>query len=201
MDFYVYLPKVGSMNDKYTKAIKAGLIGAVLMVVVRSIKDLIFYWSMTRPSVQKFVNQSAGNTPPVPTNFSKISPEVLISGFVIIIGSLLIFVVYMLAGAIAAYYIAHSVRCTSLGNVVVQNAICGAIAGATTQAVSAPLTLLFLFLMDPPKTNTNILQWHWLSWIITQYIDMLAVAIIFGAIAALACGVIANSFCRRQATD
>jgi hypothetical protein len=189
------------MNDKYTKAIKAGLIGAVLMVVVRSTRDLIFYWSITRPSVHKLVSQSAGNTPPVPTNFSNISPEVLISGFAIIFGFLLIFIVYLLAGAIAAYYIAYSVRCTSFGNVVVQNAICGAIAGATTQAVSAPLTLLFLFLMNPPKTNTNMLQWHWLSWIITEYIDMLTVAIIFGAIAALACGVIANSFCKSQATD
>jgi hypothetical protein len=189
------------MDYKYKKAVKAGLIGAVLIVVVRLITDLIFYWSLTRPAVQELVNESADRTPPVPTNFSNISPEVLISGFAIIFGFLSIFVVYLLAGALAAYYIAPSFRCTSLGNVVVQNVICGAIAGAAAQAVSAPLTLPFLFLMDPPKTNTNILHWHWLSWLTTQYIDMLAVAIILGAIAALACGVIANAFSRSQASD
>lgn len=151
------------MDDKYKKAIKAGLIGAVLIMVVCLIRDLIFYWSMTQPAVQKFVNQSAGSTPPVPMNFSNISPDVLLSGLAIIFGSLLIFVVYLLTGAIAAYYIAPSFRCTSLSNVVVQNVICGSIAGATAQAVSTPLTLLFLFLMDPPKTNTNILHWNWLS--------------------------------------
>jgi hypothetical protein len=156
---------------------------------------------MTQHAVQKFANQSADSTPPLPTNFSNISRDVLLFGLAIIFGFLLIFVVYLLTGAIAAYYIAPSFMCTSLSNVVVQNVICGSIAGATAQAVSAPLTLLFLFLMDPPKTNTNILHWNWLSWLITQYIEMLAVAIILGAIAALACGVIANAFCRSQATD
>jgi hypothetical protein len=137
----------------------------------------------------------------MPTNSSNIPPDVLIIGFFILFGGLLLYVAYMLAGVIAAYYIAPSVRGTGLSNLVIQNVTCGAITGAAAQAVSAPLTLPFLYLMNPPKTNTNILHWHWLSWLTTQVIDMLAVAIILGAISALAFGVIANAFCRGQATD
>jgi hypothetical protein len=188
------------MDDKYKKAIKSGLIGAVLILVVRLIIYLIFDWSMTRPTVQEFVNRSAGGAP-MPTNSSNVPLDVLIIGFVMLFGGLLLYVAYMLAGAIAAYYIASSVRGTGLCNVIFQNIICGAISGATTQVVSAPLTLPFLYLMNPPKTNTNILHWHWLSWLTTQVIDMLAVAIVLGAISALALGVIVNTFCRGQAND
>jgi hypothetical protein len=118
---------------------------------------------MTRPTVQEFLNRSAGSTGLMPTNSSNIPPDVLIIGFFILFGSLLLYVTYMLAGVIAAYYIAPSVRGTGLSNLVIQNVTCGAIAGAVAQAVSAPLTLPFLYLMNPPKTNTNILHWHWLS--------------------------------------
>jgi hypothetical protein len=193
------------MDDKYKKAIKSGLIGAVLIVLVRLIINLIFYWSLTRLTVQEFVNRSAGNTSHMPTNFSNIPPDVLITGLAIFFGGLLLFVAYMLAGAGAAYYIVPSVRGTGLGNVFVQNVICGAIAGAVAQVVSAPFTLLFVFLMNlypaygPPETKTNTL--HWLgSQLITQYVDMLAVSIILGAIAALVCGFAAKALCRSQAT-
>ena len=189
------------MDDKYKKAIKSGLIGAFLIVIVRLIIYLIIDWSMTRPTVQEFLNRSAGSTGLMPTNSSNIPPDVLIIGFFILFGGLLLYVAYMLAGVIAAYYIAPSVRGTGLSNLVIQNVTCGAIAGAAAQAVSAPLTLPFLYLINPPKTNTNILHWHWLSWLTTQVIDMLAVAIILGAISALAFGVIANEFCRGQVTD
>jgi len=189
------------MDDKNKKAIKAGLIGAVLIVIVRVITNLIFYWSMSHPGVQNFINQSANSTSPVPTNFSNAPSEAFISGFAVISESLSIYVIYLLAGAIAAYYIAPSLRFTNRGNVVIQSVICGAIAGATAQAVSAPLILPFLFVLYPPTTNINILHWHWLSWLTTQYVDMMATAIILGAISALIFGVIANACCRGQTTD
>jgi hypothetical protein len=191
------------LKNKSKKAIKAGLIGAVLIVIINLITKLIFYWSMTRPAVQKLVNQSTGSTPPMPTNFSSISPDVLITGLAIIFGFLLTFVAYLLAGTIAAYYIAPSVRGTSLGNVVVQNIIYGAIAGAVAQAMSTPFNLLFVLLMDlypaygPPETKSSILQWL-SSQLILQYGEMLVIATILGAIAALACGVAAKGFCRNK---
>jgi hypothetical protein len=185
----------------YKKAIKAGLIGAVLMVVIGLVTKIILYWSMTRPAVQEWMNQSANNTAPVSTNFLDFPPEVLILSFSLIFAGLLIFVVYMLSGIIAAYYIAPQVRGTSLSNVIVQNSICGAIAGAISQAVSAPFSMFFVLLFDLlpaagfQKTERDILQWV-ISQLITQFIYMFAGAIVLGAIAALVCGIAAKVLCR-----
>jgi hypothetical protein len=189
----------------YKKAIKAGLIGAVLMIVIGLVTKIILYWSMTRPAVQEWMNQSANNTAPVPTNFSDVSPEVLILSFSLILAGLLIFVVYMLAGVIAAYYIAPHVRGTSLSNVIIQNVICGAIAGAVTQAVSTPFSMLLVLLFDLfpasrlQETERDILQWL-SSQLVTQYVYMLAVAIILGTIGAIVCGIAAKALCRSMDT-
>lgn len=196
----------GNLKNKSKKAIKAGLIGAILMVMIDLITKLIFYWSLTKPTVQEFINQYTNSTSPLPTHFSSIPPDVLILGFAALFGFLLTYVVYLLAGVIVAYYIAPYVRCTSLGNVVIQNVIYGAIAGAATQAISAPFKLLFTFLIRLfyPEyilhdTKTDTLQWF-SSYVILQYGEMLVTAAIFGAIAALACGIAAKVLCRNNST-
>jgi hypothetical protein len=194
-----------NLKNKSKKAIKAGLIGAILMIIINLITGLIVYWSMAKPTVQELFNQYANSTSPMPTNFSSMPPDLIILGLAVLFGFLLTHVVYLLAGIIVAYYIAPYVRCTSLGNVIVQNAIYGAIAGAVTQAISTPFDILFMLVMRflypayiiHDDTKTDILQWL-SSQLTLQYSEMLATAAIFGAAAALACGIAAKGFCRNN---
>ncbi len=181
------------MLEEYKKAVKAGLIGALFIVIARLATDAIFYWSLTRPSVQQFVLQQAGGSPYPPASFNGIPPDVLIAGLAVILGGLSAFAIYLLLGALAAYFAIPEVKAKgpSLGNVVVHNAFVGSIAGTIAQMASAPFTILFALVMDryPPYGEPTIDLWPWLGGqVVTQFGVMLAAAIILAIAGALVCG-------------
>lgn len=184
------------MDDKYKKAIKAGLICALLLVVIHLLTDIIFYWAMTKPTLAQWVSQQASASPPVATSFEGVPPEAIIAGFAIIIGGLLIFVMFLLAGALAAFFLARQVKSTW------DMILPGAIAGAITQAVSTPFTLLIVLLMKiyPAYGEPETDIWPWLGGqLIYQYGQMLVIAIVLATLAALACGFVIKALYRNKA--
>jgi hypothetical protein len=148
------------MKEEYKKAIKAGLIGALLIVIVRLITD------------------------------------------VIAIEGLFVFAIYLLTGALVAYFIAPDVKGTSWGYVIVHDVFVGSTAGAIAKVVSSPFTILFELAMKlyPAYKGPGIDFWPWLGiQLMTQFGIMLAIAIILSTVAALACGVVLKAFGKNKA--
>ncbi len=181
------------MDGKYKMAVKAGLICALLIVVDRLVTNAIFYWALTRPELAAWVSQQSGATPAATGNMPA---EALIAGVAIVVGGLLVFAIFMLAGGLAAFHLARQSK--SLWDVVLP----GAVAGAISQAVSAPFGMLMVLFMDifPAygEPDTSVMPWL-VGQLFYQYVPILAIAIVLAAITALACGFVFRALSRNRA--
>jgi hypothetical protein len=191
-----YNSEMSYMDEGYRKAIKSGLVGSLLLVVTHLATDLVFYWALSKPSLRGWMSQQAASPSQVATGYVSMPSEAIIAGLAVIVGGLLVFVIYLIAGALAAYYLAPRVKS------IVDMVTPGVLAGAIAQAASAPFTILFALLMDlyPPygEPITNVLFWLG-SQLISQLVVMLLVAMVLSLLAALVCGALFRALGRNKA--
>lgn len=180
------------MQAKYLKAIKAGLICAILIIVIRIVSYLVSYWAMSKPSVQEWALNQSANPTPYSTAMPSLPPDVLVAGLAICGGGLLIFALYVLAGILAAWFTAKD------ASGVFDLLLLGAIAGAVAQAVSVPFQLGTILITNMISAGaTSILEdiGSWLlSALITDLIVYVIIAAILAAISALISGALIRAF-------
>ncbi|WP_424356793.1 hypothetical protein [Methanocella sp. MCL-LM] len=187
------------MEAKYLKAIKAGLICAVIIILTRFASHFIFDWALSKPSVREWAAQQSLNPVYYPPGTTDIPPEVMIAGIALIAGGLIIFALYVLAGILAAWFTAKAA--TGMADLL----IAGAIAGAVSQAVSVPFQLGFILLSNMYYGGVGSLMGDIQSWLLSALIGELIVysiiAAILAAIAALLTGAMIKAFGKKHRVE
>jgi hypothetical protein len=180
------------MQSKYLKAIKAGLICAALIIIIRIVSYLVSYWAMSKTSVQEWALNQSANPTPYSTAMPSLPPDVLLAGIAICGGGLLIFALYVFAGILAAWYAAKE------ASGAVDLLILGAIAGAVAQAVSVPFQLGTILIANMFSAGSSSLladigPWL-LSALITDLVVYVLVAAVLAAVSALISGALIKAF-------
>lgn len=184
------------MKAKYLKAVKAGLICALALIVIRAISYLALHWAMSKPSVQEWAIQQSANPSPYSTAMPSLPPDVLFAGIAICGGGLLVFALYITAGVLAAWFTAKD------ASGAVDLLLSGALAGVVAQAVSAPFQLGLILLTNMIHGGVNSLIEDITGWLLSALITDLVVygliAAILAAVAALVSGAMIKAFGRKN---
>ncbi|HMK46829.1 MAG TPA: hypothetical protein VK436_09395 [Methanocella sp.] len=175
------------MDPKYIKAVRAGLVGALLLVVIYIVIHVVFYWAVSKPSVLEWVqNQSAESPTPYPTGLSQLPSEVLVAGVAVCGGALMIFAVYFFVGVLAAKFT------VSMSQGAIDLLLLGALAGAVAQGVSAPFTELIAIVLNG-GVQGDIISWF-LRFLLSEYVIFMIIAVVPAALAALVAGAMFKAF-------
>lgn len=180
------------MEGKYLKAIQAGLICAVLIIIIRAASQLAVKWAANKSSVQDWVSNQSVNSTPYATSMPALPPDVLLAGIAICGGGLLIFALYAFAGVLAAWYTAKD------ASGAIDLLLLGAIAGAVSQVVSVPFKLGLIVIMNFSSGGVGTLLTDINSWLVEAFITELVVfviiAAVLAAVSALICGAMIKAF-------
>lgn len=174
------------MDTKYVKAVKAGLLGALLIIVIYLVTYMLFYFVATLP-----FNQNWGATEGHPDAAHIQQREAWSQKFDIGLDILLVFA-YILIGLLSTWYIIPYAK--GIKNIV----ILGAASGVIAQLISIPFKIVMMTFNIHGFVNLDYFITTFLLLIvhsnISDYVISLIMAIVLVAISSLISGMLIKKY-------
>lgn len=186
------------MEHVYEEAIKAGIVGAVLLIILTLAMEIISYWALSQPSLQQWGMQLVNNTSRPSPTIGDVPSSGIIFGIAIILGVLLRGPIYFITGMLSVVF----ARPIGETRHMIAN---GIISGAVSQIIFKPISLVLIYFFNSITPGNEQSLASTLRWVAEQLTIWLAVglivAIIMAVLGALACGLFIRYTQKQQSPD